>query len=81
MGDPLCLGGDGIIQDSQAETLSCFKQPMNPFLPVVHEFKQELLFVTTVGDMPDISRYKISIGSWHDYGLLTQSICWAKWGG
>lgn len=59
------IGSDGIVENDSSKPLPGLEKPVQPNLPVFGELQQEFLFVTTVGNMPNMAWYVIPAGSWH----------------
>lgn len=57
------VGGDGVIEDAQTESLAGRVQPPDPGLAIPRALQQELLAVAAVRDVPDLLRQMITIGS------------------
>ena len=50
------IGGDHVIQHTQAETFPGFEEPANPSLTIPGEFQQKLSLVTTMSEVPNLPR-------------------------
>jgi hypothetical protein len=57
------IGGSHVIQDTESVALFGLKQPSDPGPTVIGEFQEKFLLVASMGDMPDMTRQEISIGS------------------
>jgi hypothetical protein len=57
------IGGSHVIQDTESVALFSLKQPSDPGPTVIGEFQEKFLLVASMGDMPDMTRQEISIGS------------------
>jgi hypothetical protein len=64
------IGGDHVIQDAQAKAFPGSKQPSNPALSIPGKSKQKLFFMTSMGNVPDMARQEMTIGSRHDTSSL-----------
>ena len=64
------IGGHGIIQDPQAESFLCFKEPVIPTAPISGKFQKKLFLVATVGNVPHLVRNMVSVSSRHSYTLV-----------
>ena len=58
-----------VIQDARAITLLRLKQPPQPATSVLGEFQKKLFLVATMGNMPKIAGYKVSIGAGHQNNM------------
>jgi hypothetical protein len=59
------IGSSGIVENDGPKPLPGLKKPIQPYLPVFSKLQQKFLFVTTVGDMPNMTWNVIPAGSWH----------------
>jgi hypothetical protein len=59
------IGGHRIVQDLYTISFPRLWKPRHEPSAVMSEFQQKLLFVATMGDVPDTARDKMSIGSCH----------------
>jgi hypothetical protein len=59
------IAGNDVVKDGQAVAPLCFEQPMAPSPPVSQEPQQELPLMTSVGDVPDLSRAEDTVCSRH----------------
>jgi hypothetical protein len=57
------IGGSHVIQDTESVAFFSLKQPSDPGPTVIGEFQEKFLLVASMGDMPDMTRQEISIGS------------------
>ncbi len=64
------VGSYNIIEHAETVSLFGFIKPMTPTFPVPLKLEQELLFLATVGDVPDAARDMVSICSGHKIQLL-----------
>ena len=56
---------DCIIQYHQSVALFCFIQPLKPSTSILGKFQQKLSLMASVGDVPYLSGYIMSLGSRH----------------
>jgi len=61
------VGGHNVVEDFQTIPFSGLKQPFNPPPPVTGEFKQELFFMASMSDMPDMTGKIMPFCSCHLY--------------
>ena len=59
------IRGHNIVEYTQAVPFFCLKEPVTPSFPVFFKTEQELLLMAPVGDVPDASRYVVSVRSRH----------------
>lgn len=59
------IGGDHVVEYTQAKAFLGFKEPGMPAPPVPGEFQKKFLFVATVGNMPHLPRNMMSVCSRH----------------
>ncbi len=57
--------GQDIVEHTQTAPFFRFKEPMTPSFSVFFKTEQELLFVAPAGNVPDASRYVVSVRSRH----------------
>ena len=53
------IGGDHVVEDTEAISLLCLEQPSKPVPPVPGKLEKKFSFVTTMGDMPDMITWKV----------------------
>jgi hypothetical protein len=58
------IGGSHVIQNTESVSSFGLEQPSAPGPAIKGEFKEKVLLVTSMRDMPYMTRQKISIGSW-----------------
>lgn len=56
------IGGSHVIQNTETVSLFGLEKPSDPCSTVISEFKEKFLLVTSMRDMPDMTRQEISIG-------------------
>ena len=59
------IRGHDIVEHTQAVSFFRFIEPVTPSFPVFLKPEQELLLMAPVGDVPDASRYVVSVRSRH----------------
>jgi hypothetical protein len=59
------VGRNGVVENIQPKTLFRLEQPMKPALTIPRKLEKELLIMSTMGDVPDLSRNMMTIGSRH----------------
>ncbi len=64
------IGGNNIVEHTEAVSLFGFIEPMAPTFSVPLKLEQKLLLVATVGDVPDAAWDMVSICSGHKIQLL-----------
>jgi hypothetical protein len=63
------IGGNGVIEHPQALALLDFKEPSHACLPVSGKLEQKLFLMAPVGNMPNVTRKIVSVGSRHRLSL------------
>jgi hypothetical protein len=58
-----------VVQDFYTKPFARLIQPVDVSLAGAGKFQQKLLFVTSMRDMPNVARHKITISSWHNIPL------------
>ena len=59
------VGGDGVVENIQPKTLLRLEQPLQPALSVPCELEEKLLLMATMGNVPELSRDMMTVGSRH----------------
>ena len=59
------IRGHDIVEYTQAVSFFRFKEPVTPAFSVLFKTEQEFLLMGPVGDVPDESRYVVSVRSRH----------------
>src|SRR5690625_7918820 len=59
------IGRNDVVQHTQSVAFPGFEQPTAPRPPIPKELEQELLPMTTVGDVPGVAGQVKTVGSWH----------------
>jgi hypothetical protein len=58
-------GSSSVIEDTEAISLLGLEKPPDPGSAVIRKFKEKILLVTSMCDMPDMPRQKITMRSRH----------------
>jgi hypothetical protein len=58
-------GSSGVIEDTEAISLLGLEKPPDPGSAVIRKFKEKILLVASMRDMPDMTRQKITMCSRH----------------
>ena len=70
------VAGDTIIENGDTIPLSGFEQQLQPSVSIYCKLEKKLPLMAPVGQMPDIARYKMSVGSGHDgFSCLSRLEC------
>ena len=64
------VGSDHIVQDCQTIASSGLIKPLKPSSPVLRKLQEKFPLMTSVGDMPDVSRNIVSFCSCHGFPLI-----------
>jgi hypothetical protein len=59
------IRGHHVVEHTQAITLLCLEKPLEITAAVPGKLEQEFLFMAAVRNMPNITRYVMSIRPWH----------------
>ena len=59
------VGGNHVVQDRQSIPLLGLIQPLHIAMAILREFEKEFSFMASVGDMPNVTRNKMSFCSRH----------------
>lgn len=59
------VGSDGVVENIQPKTLLRLEQPLQPALAIPYELQEEFLLMATMGNVPDLSRDMMTVGSRH----------------
>jgi len=54
-----------VLEDDHPIAPLSLKELVEPALPILGKFEEKFLLVTTMCDVPNITRYVVAIGSWH----------------
>jgi hypothetical protein len=75
------IGSCHVIENDNPIPFLGLKKPVDPPLAVLCEFQQELLLVATMCNVPCMTGYVMSVGSWHSPWTLwlSKTISMPKW--
>ena len=59
------VGSSHVIEDDNSITLLGLKKPVESALPILGKLQEKFLLVTTMRDVPHMTRYIVTMCSWH----------------
>jgi len=59
------VASDRVVENIQPKALLRLEQPLKPALPIPCKLKKELLLMATMGNVPNLSRNMVTVGSRH----------------
>ena len=74
------IGRHHIVEDAQPEALACFVEPVQVAVSVPRELEGKDPLVAPMGEMPDMTRQEVTIGTRQCADLLKLSFCHQKGG-
>src|SRR5258708_6616240 len=74
------IGRHHIVEDAQPEALACFVEPAQVAVSVASELEEKVPLVASMGEVPDMARQEVTIGTRHCVDLLKRSFCHPKGG-
>ncbi len=64
------VGGHGVVENRQTKTLFGLIQPEEPASAIFGELEEELSLVAAMGDVPNVVRQKMTMGTGHGASTL-----------
>jgi hypothetical protein len=59
------VGSSHVIEDDNTITFPGLKKPVEPALPILGKLQKKFLLVTTMCEVPHMTRYVVTVCSWH----------------